>query len=191
MKSRRRPSFDSLYNVSTGSSRRAERKGTLRDPAANKGAVREPWVDGVDAEEQEAIMASLEETGGAPVQGSAGDRAMDAAATAQAQRDRDAQEEEEAIMAAYHSFLASRNVPVHEPTGHQALDAAIANAQAGSVEHFVEERRRKRASYARWLVERRDWEGERREEGEDAMMLRLWLGQVRDGVIERFRNGGA
>ena len=130
-KSRRRPSFDSLYNVSTGSSRRAEREGTLRDPAANKGAVREPWVDGVDAEEQEAIMASLEERGGAPVRGSA---MIDA--TAQAQRDRDAKEEE-AIMAAYHSFLASRNVPVHEPTGHQALDAAIANAQAGSVEHFV------------------------------------------------------
>lgn len=58
-KSRRRPSFDSLYNVSTGSSRCAEKQGTMRNPGANAGSTREPWLEEVNAEEQEAIMASL------------------------------------------------------------------------------------------------------------------------------------
>ena len=199
VKSRRRPSFDSLYNVSTGSSRRAEKQGTLRNPGASAGATREPWLDEVDTEEQEATMASLQEPAqkslvkvkrGMVAEFEQMKAKAQAQAQAQAQIDRDAREQE-AIMAAFRSFLASRNVPAQEATGDWALDEAIAEAQAGFLERYVEDRKKKRAKHVRCPVERRNFAWEQREEQKDAMMLCLCLCQARGRVIERFRNGGA
>lgn len=84
-----------------------------------------------------------------------------------------------------------RSKPVQKSTGDQALDEAIAKAQAGSLERYVEDRRRKRASYARCPVEQRNPEWEQREEQKDATVLHFLLWTVRNRVIERFRNGSA
>jgi hypothetical protein len=80
VKSRRRPSFDSLYNVSTGSSRSSDRKGTMRRPGMSAELARDFSLDEVDVEEQEAIMADLQETRrSAPVAVSTGNQALEEA----------------------------------------------------------------------------------------------------------------